>query len=119
LDLLDPAERQLRLDWDDAAASVVGGLRQAAPGETHDPCLVTLLEELCISSATFAGLWTRADVGYRPAGTSRLRRPESANYCFAATDFPFPIPMANTSRSTTQSQAATSEKLALLGTSLG
>ena len=53
---LDPAERRLHLDWDAAAAGVVGGLRQAAVGESRDPRLDELVDELCTSSASFAEL---------------------------------------------------------------
>lgn len=72
---LDPAERRLHADWDDATAGVVSGLRQIAGGVTADPRLHTLVDELCISSQRFQMLWARAEVGYRPAGTSHMRHP--------------------------------------------
>lgn len=112
---LDPAERQLHLDWDDAAASIVGGLRQAATGEAHDPRLDTLVEELCASSTSFASLWIRADVGYRPAGTSRLHHPEVGELLFRRNRFAIPdtdgqhLQIYHPEPGTT-----TSEKLALL-----
>ena len=87
---LDPAERRLHLDWDVAAASVVGGLRQAAAGETNDPRLGALVEELCGKSASFADLWAKADVGYRPAGTSRLHHPEIGELLFRRNRFAIP-----------------------------
>jgi transcriptional regulator with XRE-family HTH domain len=72
---LDPAERQLHTDWDDTTAGVVSGLRQIAGGATTDPRLHVLVDELCTSSPRFQLLWTRADIGYRPAGTSHMRHP--------------------------------------------
>lgn len=73
---LDPAERQLHVDWDDATAGVVGGLRQIAGGEAADPRLQAIVDELCTRSERFGTLWGRADVGYRPAGTSHMRHPQ-------------------------------------------
>jgi transcriptional regulator with XRE-family HTH domain len=87
---LDPAERQLHLDWDDAAAGVVGGLRQVAGGEASDPRLATLVAELRASSLRFASLWAKADVGYRPAGTSRLRHPEIGELLLRRNRFAIP-----------------------------
>jgi hypothetical protein len=87
---LDPAERQLHLDWDDAAAGVVGGLRQAAAGETSDTRLDGLIDELCACSAPFADLWAKADVGYRPAGTSHLQHPEIGELLFRRNRFAIP-----------------------------
>jgi transcriptional regulator with XRE-family HTH domain len=71
---LDPAEHELHADWDDATAGVVGGLRQVAGG-ADDPRLTAIVNELCASSERFRMLWTRADVGYRPAGPSVMRHP--------------------------------------------
>jgi transcriptional regulator with XRE-family HTH domain len=71
---LDPAERRLHVDWDDATAGVVGGLRQVAGGEA-DPRLHAIVDELCTHSERFSALWARADVGYRRAGTSHMRHP--------------------------------------------
>jgi transcriptional regulator with XRE-family HTH domain len=73
---LDPAERQFHVDWDGAAAGIVGGLRQVAGGETTDARMHTLVGELSSRSEQFRALWARADVGYRPAGTSHIRHPQ-------------------------------------------
>lgn len=112
---LDPAERRLHLDWGAAAAGVVGGLRQAAAGDTRDPRLDELVAELSASSASFAKLWTRADVGYRPAGSSRLHHPEIGELMFRRNRFAIPdsdgqhLQIYHPEPGTT-----TSEKLALL-----
>ena len=73
---LDPAERALHVDWDEVTAGVVGGLRQVAGGETADPRLGAIVADLCERSERFRELWTRAEIGYRPAGTSHMRHPE-------------------------------------------
>jgi transcriptional regulator with XRE-family HTH domain len=73
---VDPAQRELHIDWDDATAGVVGGLRQVAGTTPHDPRLLVLVDEMTASSERFAMLWARADVGFRPAGGSHLRHPE-------------------------------------------
>ena len=72
---LDPAEHRLHLDWDQATAGVVGGLRQVAGADPADRRLVALVDELSTSSERFRTLWARADVGFRPAGESHLHHP--------------------------------------------
>lgn len=87
---LDPAERRLHVDWDEATAGVVGGLRQIAGGENTDPRLDTIVDELSASSDRFRLLWFRADVGYRPAGTSHLRHPRAGELHLLRNRFPIP-----------------------------
>jgi hypothetical protein len=117
---LDPAERRLHLDWDAAAAGVVGGLRQAAVGESRDPRLDELVDELCTSSASFAELWTRADVGYRPAGTSHLNHPVIGELLFRRNRFVIPDSDGQILQIYhPEPGTATSDKLALLKTSPG
>lgn len=74
--LVDPAERQLHVDWDDAVAGLVGGLRQVAGVAAGDAKLGALVDELARRSDHFAELWARADVGFRPAGSSHMRHPQ-------------------------------------------
>jgi transcriptional regulator with XRE-family HTH domain len=71
---LDPSERRLHVDWDDVTAGVVGGLRQVAAAEA-DPRLDVIVDQLRTESERFRTLWARADVGYRPAGTSHMHHP--------------------------------------------
>jgi DNA-binding XRE family transcriptional regulator len=87
---LDPAERRLHLDWDEATAGVVGGLRQIAGGEAADPRLDAIVDELSASSERFQLLWFRADVGYRPAGTSHLQHPRVGELHLRRSRFPIP-----------------------------
>ncbi|MDT5068746.1 MAG: hypothetical protein QOK02_4901 [Mycobacterium sp.] len=87
---LDPGERQLHLDWDESTAGVVAGLRQTAGGQSADPRMAPLVDELCAASDRFRTLWTRADVGYRAAGTSHLRHPEVGELHLRRSRFPIP-----------------------------
>lgn len=72
---LDPAERDLHVDWDDATAGAVGGLRQVAAVNGAEPRLAGLVDELWRHSDYFRALWARTDLGYRPPGPSHLRHP--------------------------------------------
>ncbi len=95
-------------------------LREATAGETHDPRLDELVDELCVNSASFAEFWAKADVGYRPAGTSRLHHPEVGELLFRRNRFAIPdsdgqhLQIYHPEPGT-----ATSEKLALLKTTAG
>jgi transcriptional regulator with XRE-family HTH domain len=64
--LLDPAARELYVDWDAATDVAVSGLREAAGSDPDDPGVRSLIDELSTASARFRELWARADVGYRP-----------------------------------------------------
>jgi transcriptional regulator with XRE-family HTH domain len=64
---LDPAERDLHEDWEQATAAAVGQLRAAMDGETDDPRMAALVGELSMKSDRFRRLWARQDV-VRPAG---------------------------------------------------
>ncbi|MGZ4583008.1 MAG: helix-turn-helix transcriptional regulator [Mycobacterium sp.] len=72
--LLDPAARELYVDWDDAIASLVSGLRALTAGYTEDPPMRTLIDELSTASAYFRELWCRAEVGYH-FGVHHMRHP--------------------------------------------
>jgi len=72
--LLDPAARELFVDWDEATEIGVSGLREAAGGDTDDPRLSVLINELSAASDRFRELWARADVGYR-TGIFHFRHP--------------------------------------------
>jgi DNA-binding XRE family transcriptional regulator len=87
---LDPAERRLHLDWDEVTAGVVGGLRQIAGGEAADPRLDAIVDELSATSERFQLLWFRADVGYRPAGTSHVQHPRVGELHLRRNRFPIP-----------------------------
>jgi transcriptional regulator with XRE-family HTH domain len=63
---LDPAARELYVDWDEATASVVGGLRELAGTNMNDARVRALTDELCAVSTRFRELWCAGTgVGYR------------------------------------------------------
>jgi transcriptional regulator with XRE-family HTH domain len=72
--LLDPAARELYVDWEDATDAAVSGLRELAGAVPDDPRMQTLIAELSSASPRFRELWAHASVGYR-LGTMHLRHP--------------------------------------------
>ena len=73
--LLDPAARDLYVDWDEATDVAISGLREAAASDPDDPRLRLLIDELSSVSERFRELWARADVGYR-VGVIHMRHPK-------------------------------------------
>jgi transcriptional regulator with XRE-family HTH domain len=73
--LLEPAARDLYVDWDESTDVIVSGLREAAASDPDDPRLRSLIDELSVASARFRELWARADVGYR-VGVIHMRHPK-------------------------------------------
>jgi transcriptional regulator with XRE-family HTH domain len=73
--LLDPAARELYVDWEDAADAAISGLRELAGTVPDDPRMRTLIAELSSASPQFRESWARANVGYR-IGTLHLRHPQ-------------------------------------------
>jgi transcriptional regulator with XRE-family HTH domain len=72
--LLDPAARELYVDWEDATDAAVSGLRELAGTVPDDPRMQTLIAELSSASPRFRELWARANVGYR-LGVLHMRHP--------------------------------------------
>jgi transcriptional regulator with XRE-family HTH domain len=72
--LLEPAARDLYVDWDEATDVAVSGLREAAGSDPDDPRLRSMIDELSAVSERFQELWARADVGYR-LGVIHMRHP--------------------------------------------
>ncbi|MBB5167587.1 helix-turn-helix transcriptional regulator [Mycobacterium sp. AZCC_0083] len=87
---LDPAEHRLHVDWDAATAGVVGGLRQGAGSDPEDPRLTAIVNQLSTESERFRILWSRADVGFRPAGSSHLRHPQVGQLILRRNRFSIP-----------------------------
>jgi transcriptional regulator with XRE-family HTH domain len=72
--LLDPAARELYVNWEDAIDAAVSGLWELAGTVPDDPRMQTLIAELSSASPHFRELWARANVGYR-LGVMHLRHP--------------------------------------------
>jgi len=72
--LLEPAARELYVNWDEEIETLVRGLREVTVSEPDDPKVRALIDELS-ASRHFRELWAaRGDVGYR-AGTVHMRHP--------------------------------------------
>ncbi|MEU6511562.1 helix-turn-helix transcriptional regulator [Streptomyces sp. NPDC046942] len=74
--LLDPAERELRRDWEDLTEEGVGALRSEAGVAADDPRLRDLVGELSVRSERFRSLWARHEVRPRRGRTSHLTHPQ-------------------------------------------
>jgi transcriptional regulator with XRE-family HTH domain len=72
--LLEPAARELYVNWDQAIENTVRGLREASASEPDNPKLRALIDELSAASQHFRELWACADVG-DPTGTIHMRHP--------------------------------------------
>jgi transcriptional regulator with XRE-family HTH domain len=72
---LDPAARDLYVDWDRVTDTAVSEFREVAGTDLGDPRLRAMIDELSAHSPRFHKLWARADVGYRP-GPMHIRHPQ-------------------------------------------
>jgi transcriptional regulator with XRE-family HTH domain len=72
--LLDPAARELYVDWDEATEMAVSGLRELSGLCPNDARMQAFVAELSSVSARFRELWPRAEVGYR-LGIHHMRHP--------------------------------------------
>jgi hypothetical protein len=73
--LLDPAARDFYVDWDEATAVAVSGLREFSGEDPFDPRMQEMIAELSAASSRFRQLWARADVGCG-YGVCRVRHPQ-------------------------------------------
>jgi len=75
--LLDPAARQLYVDWEEATESAVSGFRELSGlCPAGDPRMRALLAELTAVSPRFRDLWGRANVGYHRMGIHHMHHPQ-------------------------------------------
>jgi transcriptional regulator with XRE-family HTH domain len=72
--LLDPAARELYVNWDDAIDNAACGLRELGGLCPNDARMQALIADLSSVSAHFREVWSRAGVGYR-LGIQHLRHP--------------------------------------------
>jgi transcriptional regulator with XRE-family HTH domain len=73
---LDPSERELRRDWEQATEEGVASLRAHVGPDVEDPRLVELVGELSVRSDRFRRLWGRHDVRPKVGRVSRLTHPQ-------------------------------------------
>ncbi|MCA2200254.1 helix-turn-helix domain-containing protein [Streptomyces griseoincarnatus] len=72
---LDPAQRELFVEWEQKACDMVAYLRMDAGRHPDDPALSALVGELSVKSEEFRTLWARHDVKEKSHGVKRLRHP--------------------------------------------
>lgn len=72
---LDPAARELYVDWEEVARDNVASLRMDAGRYPDDPELTALVGELSVKSDEFAHWWAAHDVLRRTHGTKRYHHP--------------------------------------------
>ncbi len=73
---LDPAERALFPEWDEATAGLIAGFRQSVGTDTDDPRFIELVGELSLASPRFRQLWARHDVGVRRGAPVHFDHPQ-------------------------------------------
>ncbi|MFD3453198.1 helix-turn-helix domain-containing protein [Streptomyces sp. NPDC058691] len=73
---LDPAERELRSDWEELTEDGVAALRSHAGADVDDPRLTALVGELSVRSDRFRELWGRHDVQPKRGRITKLRHPQ-------------------------------------------
>ncbi|SCL23278.1 Helix-turn-helix domain-containing protein [Micromonospora rhizosphaerae] len=73
---LDPAERAMYPDWDQASAELVASFRESVGSDTDDPRFVQLVGELSLSSERFRQLWARHDVRSCEGMPTRIQHPQ-------------------------------------------
>ncbi|MEU0812402.1 helix-turn-helix transcriptional regulator [Streptomyces sp. NPDC005970] len=73
---LDPAERALYPDWENAVVGMVAGLRESVGTDTDDPRFIELVGELSLASPRFSRLWARHDVVVCEGETKCIDHPQ-------------------------------------------
>jgi transcriptional regulator with XRE-family HTH domain len=73
---LDPAERALYPQWEEATSAIVAAFRESAATDTGDPRFIELVGELSLVSDRFRRLWARHDVQVREGASVTLDHPQ-------------------------------------------
>ncbi|WP_433089283.1 helix-turn-helix domain-containing protein [Dactylosporangium sp. CA-052675] len=73
---LDPDERDLLPDWEQALGGMVAAFRTSIAADAADPRVERLVGELSLASEPFRRLWARHDVKPLAGAPTRLRHPE-------------------------------------------
>ncbi|MEU7866473.1 helix-turn-helix transcriptional regulator [Dactylosporangium sp. NPDC049140] len=73
---LDPDERDLLPDWEQALGGMVAAFRTSVAADAGDPRVEQLVGELSLASEPFRRLWARHDVKPLAGAPMRLRHPD-------------------------------------------
>jgi hypothetical protein len=104
--LLDPAAKEIYVNWDEATAIAVNALRELSGQYPSDPGMRALIAELSDASSRFRELWGCADVGIAWESTI-FAILESATFISTATGSTHTIPAGITSSSIAPKSGAT------------
>jgi transcriptional regulator with XRE-family HTH domain len=74
---LDPAERDMHPDWDQAVSGMVAAFRASIGTDVNDPRIVQLVGELSLASEPFRRLWARHDVRPLAGALTQIRHPQA------------------------------------------
>ena len=84
---LEPAARDVLVDWEPEARGLLARLRTLAGRHPGDPRYTRLIDELNAGSPEVRDWWPRYDVQARRGGRKRLRRPGRGTIDYAYTAF--------------------------------
>jgi transcriptional regulator with XRE-family HTH domain len=73
---LDPDERDLHPDWQQAIGGMVAAFRASLGSDVDDPRIAQLVGELSLASEPFRRLWARHDVKALAGAPVRMRHPK-------------------------------------------
>ncbi|TPX02459.1 transcriptional regulator, partial [Schumannella luteola] len=73
---LDPEERAMFPQSEQAAAGLIAGFRASIGADTDDPRVIELVGELSVASPLFRRLWARHDVGPRQGAVVPFEHPQ-------------------------------------------
>jgi transcriptional regulator with XRE-family HTH domain len=74
---LDPRERDLHADWEQATGGMVASFRASVGTDVDDPRIAQLVGELSLASEPFRRYWARHDVKALAGGPVRMRHPQA------------------------------------------
>ncbi|MFY0478665.1 helix-turn-helix transcriptional regulator [Achromobacter marplatensis] len=84
---MDPAARELVVDWDQRARRVVAEFRADAGAHLDEPAVLALLDTLSRQSSVFAHWWTRHAVVEREGGLREFQHPRDGKLAFQQITF--------------------------------
>lgn len=87
---LSPTTRDLCVDWEEKAATLVSLLRLTASRVPDDPQLAALVSELSARSEEFRRLWAAYELQRKPHGSLRLNHPLVGELTLPYEIFPLP-----------------------------
>ncbi|MEU4625025.1 helix-turn-helix transcriptional regulator [Actinoplanes sp. NPDC023801] len=114
---LEPATKELLVDWKSEALTAVARLRAAAGFDPGDRELGALIRDLCVKSDDFARIWATHPVTDRPASVLEYRHPVAGRLTLHSETLTLPgDPGRLLVIGTAPANSRSAERLRLLGT---